>query len=45
MPVWLRKFYLKELIDYRNAEKAEYDKAQKKGQAKPPSFSKTPPKR
>ena len=45
MTIWLRKFYLKEVIDWRNKEQAEHDKLSKKGQAKPPSFSKTPPKR
>ena len=38
MPVWLRKFYLTELIDWRNKEQEEYDKARKKSQSKPPSF-------
>ncbi len=31
MPVWLRKFTLKEISDFYKKEKEEYDKAQGKG--------------
>tara|TARA_Y100000593_G_C4146114_1_gene254693 strand:- start:200 stop:337 length:138 start_codon:yes stop_codon:yes gene_type:complete len=45
MPVWLRKFYLNELVDFRKKEKEEHDRISKKGQSKPPKFSNSPPRR
>jgi len=35
MPVYLRQFYLKELIDYKNKEKTEIEKTQKQTQNTP----------
>jgi len=45
MPVWLRRFYLNEVNEARKAQDAANKKADTKGQIRPPSFSKNPPKR
>ena len=39
MPVYLRKFYIRELIEYKQEEKKQIDEAQKKSKIKsPPRF-------
>tara|TARA_B100000287_G_scaffold118814_1_gene110715 strand:- start:45 stop:170 length:126 start_codon:yes stop_codon:yes gene_type:complete len=35
MPVWLRRFYVKKLIETKQKEKAEYEKSQGKNIARP----------
>jgi hypothetical protein len=37
MPVWLRRFYFLKMQEFYKKEKAEYDKANKKSVARPPS--------
>jgi hypothetical protein len=40
MPTWLRKFYFLKMQEFYKKEKAEYDKANKKSTARPPSYKK-----
>jgi hypothetical protein len=37
MPIHWRRFYFKKLVDSKSKEKAEYDKANKKGGSKGPN--------
>ena len=35
MPIWLRKFYMKKLVEAKEKEKAQYEKSQGKSIARP----------
>tara|TARA_R110002020_G_scaffold358348_1_gene570613 strand:+ start:899 stop:1021 length:123 start_codon:yes stop_codon:yes gene_type:complete len=38
MPVYLRKFYTQQLIEYKEEEKKQIDKSNKKSKIKRPTF-------